>query len=278
LWDIILAITRDQGDVWTYAKAGKATKDGRLAYLTVRRHYLGANFQETQKAFHESRMRSTQYHGEKRKMDFKKYSTTIFDSIQALNAMRADGYAGVDDRSAVRCLLDGIKDDSLDATKNTIFASQTLRGDFDQCVALFQDFITSRKVNDKTSLNISDTKSEKNQNGKRFQGGHKTGKKGPSGVEYRYYKSAEYMKLSPDQKEDLRQWRQGRNNGLSKEPPHKKRKSQINEVATAVVEQLKDMQLTDGKTVTFEDNNEGEQSNATNPALTRQKGRRGNKD
>ena len=277
LWDIILAITRDQGDVWTYAKAGKATKDGRLAYLTVRRHYLGANFQETQKAFHENRIRSTQYHGEKRKMDFKKYSTMIFDSIQALNAMKADGYQGVDGRSAVRYLLDGIKDDSLDATKNTIFASQDLRGDFDQCVALFQDFITSRKANDKTSLNISETNSEKNQNGKRFQGGHKAGKKGPSGVEYRYYKTAEYLKLSPDQKEDLRQWRQSRNNGLSKEPPTKKRKSEIKAVATEVVEQLKDLQLSDGKKVTFEDNEEGEQTNATNKHLTRQNGKRGDK-
>jgi len=144
LWNLMSALTRDRNDAWTYVKAGKPSKDGRLAYTSLKAHFLGQNYQQAQQALHENRLRNTTYSGEQRKMNFDKYSTILFDSIQALNAMKADGYQGVDERSAVRYLLDGIQDTSLDATKNTIMADNAMRSDFQACVQLFQDFLLQK--------------------------------------------------------------------------------------------------------------------------------------
>ncbi len=183
LWNLVAGLTRDMTDAWTYVKSGQRQKDGRLAYMTLKAHFLGRNYQQSQQTIHENILRNTTYHGEQKKMNFQKYSTRIYDSLQALNGMKADGYNGVDARSAVRFLTDGIKDTSLDATKNMIWADNNLRGDFTACVQLFQDFINQRSASDKgKSLNISevDTK-KKDKDKKRLR---QTGaKKGNSGVD-----------------------------------------------------------------------------------------------
>ena len=51
------------------------------------------------------------------------------------------GYTGIDPRSKVRYLLDGIKTDKFDSVKTRIMSDATLRNDFDACVTLYQDFI-----------------------------------------------------------------------------------------------------------------------------------------
>ena len=73
-------------------------------------------------------LRENKYHGEKRRHNFHKYETQQLDAIQSLNNLKPYGYSGVDDRSSVCYLLDGIKDTSLYSTKNTVLVSDlTLR-------------------------------------------------------------------------------------------------------------------------------------------------------
>jgi hypothetical protein len=285
LWNIISGLTRDITQAWAYVKVGKRQTDGRGAYLKLKGYYLGQHYQEAQQGIHENKLRALQYHGESRKMTFARYSTSMFESIQALNSMKESGYQGVDDRTAVRHLLDGIKDSSLDATKNSILASEQLRTSYDGCVALFLDFIAQKATSDKKlSLNISDVDSKKQgkEKGKRPR---PKGQKGESGVEFRYYKTKEYNTLTPDQKEELRQWRKNRDGKKSdddKQPLKKKQKTShvaemVTAATTAAIQALNISATTstkDGeeeKGVTFAP---GTVDNSTNPALSRQTGAR----
>ena len=51
------------------------------------------------------------------------------------------GYTGINPRSKVRYLLDGIKTDKFDSVKPCIILDASLCNDFDSCVTLYQDFI-----------------------------------------------------------------------------------------------------------------------------------------
>ena len=55
--------------------------------------------------------------------------------------MKQHGYSGIDERSKVRHLTNGIKTKALDSVKTQILSSAALRNDFSACVNLFQDFI-----------------------------------------------------------------------------------------------------------------------------------------
>ena len=277
VWNILSKLTRNSGDCWTYVKVGQPRKDGRAAFRALYEHYLGAHNVENQANYHENRLRTNQYHGEKRRHNFHKYATETLDSIQSLNNLKPFGYSGVDARSAVRYLIDGVKDTSLDSTKNAILASDTLRSDFTACVNLFKDFIAQRKTTDKQSLNVSDVASQnKDKNKDKGKNDKKNGRanKGRTGVEFRYYKQSEYKNLSNDQKEELKQWRENRDNG----PPKKKQRHDnlVRDMTSAIVAAM--------STSSVHDREEGEEvdadaetevtNNRTNSALTRQGGRR----
>ena len=111
----------------------------------------------------------------------------MFDSIQTLNGMKDSGYQGVDARSAVRYLLDGIQDSSLDATRNAILTDAALRTDFTRCVELFQEFLNQKAANDpKPSLNVSVVDAKKTDKKRRNDGpGPKKGKLAWSSVTMR---------------------------------------------------------------------------------------------
>lgn len=87
------------------------------------------------------------------------------------------GYTGIDPRSKVRYLLDGIKTDKFDAVKTRIMSDERLRVDFDSCVTLYQDYIRqTSKGKTNATVNISEVK---------------TGKRKHNAVEDRYYTKEE---------------------------------------------------------------------------------------
>ena len=58
-----------------------------------------------------------------------------------LEGLTDHGYGGMDVRTKVTCLLDGIQTETLDAVNTNILGSKTLRKDFEKCVILYKDFI-----------------------------------------------------------------------------------------------------------------------------------------
>ena len=76
--------------------------------------------------------------------NFEKYVCMHQDQHTILQSLVQHGYAGIDEHSKVRHLLDSIKTNELDTAKGQIWASPLLQNNFDHCVMLFQDFINNK--------------------------------------------------------------------------------------------------------------------------------------
>ena len=140
VWELILDITRYQ-NCWLYVRPAQRTRDGRLAFLGLKNHYLGENNVDNMSSRAESKLKDTSYSGEKRRWTFEKYVKTHVDQHAILTGLVEHRYSGIDDRSKVRHLISGIKTKVLDPVKTQIMASATLRNDFDACANLYKDFI-----------------------------------------------------------------------------------------------------------------------------------------
>ena len=128
-------------------------------------------------------MNTTSYNGEKRRWTFEKYVTLHKEQHTILQGLKDYGYAGIDERTKVRKLLEGIKVEKLDVVKSQILSSAALRTDFDACVDLFNQFIAqqqsfSRDVHLDSAFDIS--------------------------VADRYYNKDEYNKLTAAQEHGLK--------------------------------------------------------------------------
>ena len=140
VWELISDLARDQ-DCWSYVQPAQRTRDGRLAFLGLKNHYLGDNNVDNMSSRAEAKLKDTSYSGEKRRWNFENYIKTHVDQHEILTSLVEHGYSGIDDRSKVRQLMSGIKTKILDPVKTQIMASAVLRNDFDACVNLYKDFI-----------------------------------------------------------------------------------------------------------------------------------------
>ena len=199
VWEKLMPIFQNH-ESWTYIKQARKAKNGRIAYRLVYAHYLGPNNVDHLAGKAENRLRSMVYCGETRKWNFERYVTEHKEQHIVLQNLEEYGYKGIDDRSKVRHLNDGIKAENLTVIKSTILASATLRSDFDGCVTLYKDFIQQ-----------SDLAPEAKIAG--VQTGDKSGGGSDSVVEDRYYKGKEYKQLSKDQKDAMREMRRKHKGG-----------------------------------------------------------------
>jgi hypothetical protein len=177
---------------WTYIKPSQKTLDGRKAFWDAFDHYLGPNNVDSQATKAENVLKNTIYQGEKKRHNFEQYVITHVTQHAILESLEEHGYKGLDDRSKVRHLIDGIKTDALENVQLTIMANAKYRTDFTACVRLYKDFILQKAMKrDASELNISWTETD--------------ARKG--GIEDRYYDREEYKALSDEQKDNLRQKR-----------------------------------------------------------------------
>ena len=190
VWDIISKITRDHS-AWTYVKPAQKTRDGRMAYNGLYQHFLGPNNVDNMATQAEDKLKNTVYNGEQRRWDFERYVNVHKQQHSIMEGLVEHGYTGIDPRSKVRFLLNGIKTDKFDAVKTRIMSDERLRSDFDSCVTLYQDYIRqTSKVKTAATVNISELKTS-------------GGKRKMDTVEDRYYTKDEYNALTTDQKKDL---------------------------------------------------------------------------
>lgn len=290
VWELISDITRDK-DCFTYVRPAQRTRDGRMAFLGLKGHYLGENNVDNMSSRAEKKLQTTSYTGEKRRWNFEKYVKMHMDQHAILEGLTQHGYSGIDERSKVRHLLDGIKTTTLDTVKTRIMSDAALRADFQRCVNLFQDFIEQKASHEIRDVTIAAVRAE--------GGGHSNDDwknvKPDMSVEDRYYKKSEYMKLSPEKKAALKIIREKRGGGKKrkstasgKSPAHGQLSKQVKTlVSKALIAALASEDSTQGTGPT-EDGSETEDdesvemkppatkktkggSNRTNPALTRRK-------
>ncbi|KAI2507210.1 hypothetical protein MHU86_7167 [Fragilaria crotonensis] len=279
VWDIISKITRDHSS-WTYVKPAQRTRDGRMAFNNLYQHFLGPNNVDNMAAQAEDKLKSTVYNGEQRRWDFERYVNVHKQQHSIMEGLVEHGYTGIDPRSKVRYLLDGIKTDKFDAVKTRIMSDERLRVDFDSCVTLYQDYIRqTSKGKTNATVNISELKT----------GGNK---RKHDAVEDRYYTKDEYNALTPEQKKELasKRLKRGHKPGAkdskvkgSKGKDGNKTDKNKELIRKAVTRQVSQLAKQLGKAVVNDeataasddsDSSDDEKSkagNRSNPALSRQK-------
>ncbi len=142
-------------DAFTVIKAAKKTRNGRLAYQLLFRHYLGPNNVGNMAGEAEQMLASVQYKGKTRQWNFEKYVLTHLRQHLILEALVVHGYTGINAGSKVRYLLNGIKCLALDAVRTRIMSDEDLRQDFARCVTLFKDFVKQSAQLAHTQLGIA---------------------------------------------------------------------------------------------------------------------------
>ena len=189
-------------EAWSYYKVEKKNKNSRVGFKSVLNHYLSPNNVDHIAASAEKLLATSSYQGEKRSWNFEKFATMHMEQHNILESLVEHGYTGIDARSKVRFLNDGIKSTSLDAVKTRIMSDNILRGDFAQCVTLYKDFIKQQGLHERNSLNIS-------------QVGTGGGGKTTVVIEDRYYDREEWDKLSPSQRAEVLRIRKARASATS---------------------------------------------------------------
>jgi hypothetical protein len=105
---------------------------------------------------------------------------------QILKNLTQYGYAGIDERTKVQYLLEGIKTDKLDVPKSTILSKQRFQNNFDACVTFYKSFLKQKSTHKTPTRKIYQISREPN-----------------NSVEDLYYSKEEYNKLMAEQKEAL---------------------------------------------------------------------------
>lgn len=191
VWDIVAQITREHSS-WTYVKPSQRARDGRAAFFDLYQHFLGPNNVDNMAAKAESILQTTTFKSDSRRWTFEKYVNLHKQQHSILEGLTEHGYAGIDARSKVRHLIEGIKTDKYDSVKTRILSDEALRNDFDSCVTLYTDFMKQTEA--KAS---APTRTIAKVNAKR-KGAPTTDE-----VEDRYYSKEEYMSLTAEQKSKL---------------------------------------------------------------------------
>jgi hypothetical protein len=208
VWELISEICRDH-DCFSYIRPAQRSRDGRMAFHGLKGHYLGVNSVDNMSSEAERKLSSASYHGETRRWTFERYVKVHVDQHAILNGLRQHGYSGIDERSKVRILLNGIKTNKMDTVKTTIMADATLRNDFDRCVNLFKDFILQTGM----SQNVRDANVSALHSGGPSDSGSSNGNRNVEPdmtVEDRYYTSKEYKNLTKEKRLGLKRKREQR--------------------------------------------------------------------
>jgi len=266
VWNLIQGIFRNK-DAWTYIKPFSRTRDGRQAYKALYDHYLGPNAVNNAASQAERKLTGTTYDGEKKRWSWEKYVQVHAEQHSILASLEEHGYRGIDDRSKVRFLMDGIKTTTLDSVKTRIMSEPTLSTDFDKCCGLYKDFIEQMGNQSHKSLNVSELettgthRSKKGSNPKKRSGGG-------GGVEERYYSAKEYATLSSEDKLKLKQMREARGHVPKAKKAKTYSKNDVRQVAQLVREQLNLEGDNDDDQSTASDGTEAV-TNANHPATNR---------
>ena len=140
---------------WAYARSYARTRDRRSAIKGIKDHFLGTNTVNNRITEAESKLNSSTYNGEKRRWNFEAYVRLHTEQHAILSDLEDHGvYKGLDGRSKVRMLINGIKTSEMDTIKATIWNDATLQEDFDRAVGLFKSFLLQQNASG-VSINIA---------------------------------------------------------------------------------------------------------------------------
>ena len=199
VWNKFKTLFENKDD-FTIIRPAMKTRDGRLAYTNLLEHHLGQNRVNTLSAEAERQLQVTHYHGDKRTFTFDKYVKIHMDQHAILEGLVRHGYAGIDPRTKVRHLMNGITPKELMPVQTQVFSTPALQTDFQAVVNLYKMTINSMKPpNDRRSATVAAASTSMGDDGD-----------ADMSVADRYYSKSEYDQLTPAQKNGLRLKRKSR--------------------------------------------------------------------
>ena len=205
---------------------------------------------------------ATHYSGERKRFNFECYVKIQKDRHHILEVLKEHAHVGIDPRSQVRHLIEGIKITQFDTVKDQIMATDSLRTDYDGCVSLYKTFINQSKKVSTHELNITGVESY-NHKGR----GHKKRKGGSGGsVEDVYYSKEGYEALYSEQREALYKKSQARGH----KPAEKKVRSKGGGVREYLVKQVSAL-VAVMQSAPEAPGSATPTTNSKNPTLTRQR-------
>jgi hypothetical protein len=157
VFDVLRTILVDT-DPFVWIKDHQRRRNGRGAWMSLKAHYLGASRADTVANTAENQMDNTFYEGERRRFGFEKYVQVHREAHAEIAALAEEGlHDGIDNRTKVRKLTNGIRTKALDAPKATILATDALRADFDRAVDILSTFVSLSNQTRERESNVSST-------------------------------------------------------------------------------------------------------------------------
>ena len=292
VWNILYEMF-GQTPAWLHGQSTKKEKNGRKLFRLLFDHYLGAEHVTHQANKVEARIASLSYKGEQKNWGWDKYvDAHIEQHIIAKNLMPY-GYSGIDERSKIRHLLGGISDPGLHPVTVNILAMREEDKTFTKCATMYTDFIRTFANSvgprqDRNGRQISSVLTGWGGSRRRGGGGRGDGRgcggggRGggrSSGVPdqadvdkvtwlqaNKYYTAKEYANFNPAEKAWIHQ-----NRTEEKDKSPKRKVAAVRRGDDSAMEESDD-----GKSL-FGDDDESvssKRSNAKNPALARQQGKK----
>jgi hypothetical protein len=272
---ILLKVFRTQ-PAYTFIHPFAKVEDGRAAWFALINHYLGPNNANNLATRFETELRALAYHGERRRWTFEKYSNKLVELVNSLNDLKAYGYAGIDNASAVRYLMNGIKTKDLEVMQGQINAKAS-KIELSDAITEVKDYLvqftqrqgrTTTPTDSRQVAALSGTPSNKR---KRSSDDDK--------IDDRYYTPAEYSKLSSAQKNALRLKRRkspaprSKPKGRSRENNAQVGAVQLDTLSETLAKAIISAVRPDGGTCDemVENDDVNSQSNRLHPALTKQR-------
>jgi hypothetical protein len=191
-------------------------QDGRGAYMALKNYHLGPNNTNNMARKTESELFRLKYTGEKRRYTFDTYVKGHIRCHTVMSDLKKYGYAGIDEQTKVRRLMEGIHNRQLDSVKTRIMSEPQLQNDFNRCVMLYKDFISQNQEPggiEETAASIGAVTNDMKRKSKGGNGGYINHDTTDVDVELRHYSMADYQKLTNPQKLKLKRWREGKKGG-----------------------------------------------------------------
>jgi hypothetical protein len=253
VWNIIRHVTHG-GPGWNWVQSFARTQDGRIAFLSMKRYYLGESYTRRIQLSAENTLSTAFYNGQVRTFTFGDY----VDKLKgAFTDIESTGET-IDQQRKIRVLMQGITDSRLKTVKTTVLANPNIYTDFETVVNFFTTLLDAEQ-----SMAISTRSHQRNVsairaspggrivptrgggrggrgNGRGRGGGrggrsgrHHAGRHNQSNLTDRSYTKEEWLALSYEEKQKVRDLRAKRNRDLNTSSIERNVNPRVNEISDA---------------------------------------------
>jgi hypothetical protein len=235
VWNVIRHVTHG-GPGWNWVQSFARAEDGRNAFLAMKRYYLGESYTRRIQLSAENTLSTAFYNGQVRTFKFGDYVDKLkgaFSDIESTGEI-------IDPQRKIRILMQGISDGRLKFGKTTVLANPATYTDFETVVNFFTTLLSEEEsmavATRSHQRNVSSIKVSSNKNdgraprgggrggrnpgrgrgGRSGRGGrHFGGRYNTSNVTDRSYTKEEWIALSFEDKQRVRDLRAKRNREMN---------------------------------------------------------------